>query len=100
MFSLFVLFSGVCGGVWGVDLPIVMIEFSRDSRHVVVSLLTRVQYDSSASFVLGFQPLSEGAVLGLSSFVCWSSLVVVVVNVHITYQWSDFARFSSCGCWM
>ena len=84
----------------GVVLPIICIAFSKDSRHVVVSLLTRVQYVSSASFDLGFQPLSEGAALGLSSFVCWSLLAVVLVNTHITYQWSDLARFSSCGCYM
>ena len=80
--------------------PIILIAFSMCSRFVVVSLLTLLQKVSYASFVLGFQPFSEGCVCGLSSGMCAVSGSVVLVILHMTYQWPDIARFLSLGCCM
>ena len=74
--------------------------FSICSKFVVVSLLTLLQKVSYASFVLGFQPFSEGCVWGLASVVCESSGSMLLVILHITNQWSDIARFLSLGCCM
>ena len=84
--------------VCGVVLPMILIAFSRCSRFVVVSLLTLLQKLSYASFVLGLHPFSDGCVWGLSSMVCWLSVCIVQVILHMTYQWSDMARSSSFGC--
>ena len=83
--------------VCGVDRPIILMVSSRCARLSVASLVTRVQKDSRASLVVGFQPLSEGCVLGLLWFPGDSSVLKVLESVHVTCQWSDLARLGSFG---
>ena len=81
----------------GVVRPIILMVSSRCARLSVASLVTRVQKDSTASLVVGFQPFSEGCDLGLLWFPGDCPVLRVLESVQVTYQWSDLARMGSFG---